>query len=143
MNAEIAPLTQNRRCAIYSVRPETTAFDAMARMDAHGIALVLIVENGKLLGAFSVEDYFNRVVLRGSNGMATPVREVMTRAIVTVRSSATAAECMRIMTATGLRCLPIVDDGRLISLVTRADLINHQLADKQSGNDEVRHYIRG
>src|SRR5262249_25666657 len=143
MTAANTPLAHNRRCAMYSVRPDTTAFDAMARMDAHGIALVLVVENGKLHGAFSAEDYFNRLVLRGSNGMATPVRDGMTRAVMAVRSSATAGECMRIMTANGVRLLPIVDDGRLISLVTRADLINHQLADTQSGNDEVHRYIHG
>lgn len=137
MTAEIASLVPNRRCALYAVGPETMAFDAMTQMDAHAIAMVLIAEGGKLLGVFSAEDYFNRLVLNGSNGMVTPVREVMTRAVATVRSSTTAAECMQIMTARGLRCLPIVDDGKLIGLVTRADLIKHQHTDQQSESDEV------
>ncbi len=141
MTDKIASIAKHQRVALYSVRPEISAFDALVWMDAHGIALVLVAEDGRLHGVFSAKDYFTRLVLNGRNGKEAPVREVMTKAVLAVRSSATAGECLQIMTTNGFRHLPVVDDGRLVGLVTRADVMKHQLADKQSEIDELLHYI--
>ena len=141
MTAAVTPILKNDRPALYSVGPETTAFDAVARMAQHGIAAVLVLEDGKLRGVFSAKDYFNRLVLNANHGSDVPVREVMTRVIVTVQSSTTVPDCMQIMTTKGIRHLPIVDDDELVGLVTLADLVRYQLADNQSQIDQLIHYI--
>lgn len=126
---------------LHTVSPHATAFDALALMAEKKIAAVLVMENNTLHGIFSGKDYATRVALHAKNGREVPVREVMTTTIVTVDSSASADECMKIMTEKRFRHLPIVENGEVVGLVTLADLVRHQLGHQKFEIEQLIRYV--
>lgn len=141
MVAKIASILKNRGSELHCVSPDATAYEAVAAMATHRIAAVLVMDHGGLRGIFSGKDYGSRVVLHGKDGRDVRIREVMTSPIVTVDSNATVSECMQIMTEKNFRHLPVFENGELVGLVTLADLVRHQLADKKFKIEQLMQYI--
>ncbi|MDQ2694461.1 MAG: CBS domain-containing protein, partial [Pseudomonadota bacterium] len=71
----------------------------------------------------------------------TPVSEVMTRSVLTVKASATVEDAMRIVTERRFRHLPVMDQGRLIGLVSSGDLTRWTVRDQQDTIEDLFHYI--
>lgn len=137
----IASILKAKGAEVHSVGPGTTAYDAVAKMAANDIAAVLVMENGDLLGVFSAKDYGSRIALQGRDGREVAVREVMTHPVVTVGPNVKIVDGMQIMATKGLRHLPIMDDGKLVGLVTLADLVRSTLADQEFKIEQLMTYV--
>lgn len=137
----IASILKAKGPEVHSVGPDTTAYEALAKMAASGTAAVLVMEQDDVQGIFSAKDYAMRIVLRGKNGQDVPIREVMTHPIVTVGPDVKILDGMQIMTTKGLRHLPITEGGRIVGLVTLADLVRAILADQEFKIEQLMSYI--
>ena len=73
----------------------------------------------------------------------TPVREIMTSAVMYVRPDQTSEECMALMTEYRLRHLPVMDDGKLLGLVSIGDLVKDIISDQKFTIQQLEHYITG
>ena len=124
-----------RRDLVWS-GPEDSVYRAAARMhDAH-IGCLAIISGDSLVGVFSERDLMTRVVVPGLDPSATRLSGVMTRNVVTAvigDSRETALEKMR---RAGCRHLPIVEDGRVISMLSMRDLLRDEIEEK---GEEIRH----
>jgi CBS domain-containing protein len=137
----IATILKAKGPEVHSVDPKTTAYEALAKMAASRIAAVLVMEQDDVRGIFSAKDYAARVVLQGRNGQQIPIEEVMTHPIVTVGPDTKVMDGMQIMTTKGLRHLPITEGGRIIGLVTLADLVRSILTDQEFKIEQLMTYI--
>jgi CBS domain-containing protein len=137
----IASILKNKCSAIHSVSPDATVYDAVAVMAAKGVGAVLVIDQGNLVGIVSAKDYGNRVVLEGKNGRDVLVREVMTSPVVTVGPDVKISEGMQIMTTKKIRHLPVFEDGKLVGVVTLADLVREVLADQEHNIDQLMRYV--
>ena len=110
-------------------------------MAERGIAAVLVIEHGDLLGIISAKDYGTRVVLQGKNGRDVRARDVMTSPVLTVASATKIVDGMQIMTTKKIRHLPIVENGKLIGVVTLGDLVRAVLVDQEHKIDHLMRYV--
>lgn len=108
---------------VFTVRPGDLVHMAASLMDWEHLRHVPVEgEDGQVVGLISHRALL-RLVARGKGGEPVAVRELMTPDPVTIRSDATTVECIRVMRERGVGCLPVVDDGRLVGIITETDLI--------------------
>ena len=137
----IASILKSKGSAIHSVSPDAPVYEAVSMMAAKGIAAVLVMERGSLVGILSAKDYGTRVVLQGKNGKDVLVREIMTSPVATVSPTVKITEGMEIMTTKKIRHLPVIDNGKLVGVVTLADLVSAVLADQEHRIDHLMRYV--
>ena len=129
---------------LYSVTPDVSVFEALERLEERNIGVILVIDtDGTLLGIFSERDYARKIVLKGRHSKTTPVREVMTRKVSCVSPDTTVETCMALMTGKRIRHLPVLEDGRLIGLVSIGDVVKATIEEKDLLIDPLEHYIMG
>ena len=112
-----------RSWELASVSPETTVLDAAKRMnEAHVGSLVVLDAKGKLLGIFTERDVLRRVVAESMDPERTTVADVMTRKIHTAPPETPLADLRTLMREKRIRHVPIVQDGKLVGMVSIGDL---------------------
>jgi CBS domain-containing protein len=139
--AHILKSKQNQ--TIHTIAPDATVLQALTLMAEMGIGALLVMENGKVAGILSERDYARKVVLQGRSATDTPVREIMTRDVIYVRPQQTNEECMALMTERRLRHLPVMDDGKLLGLISIGDLVADIISEQQFTIQQLQHYILG
>ena len=128
---------------IVSVSPEAKVIDALRVMADRGIGAVLVVDKDRLVGIMSERDYARKVILKGKSSQETPVREIMTERVVYVRPQQTVHECMAIMTNKRVRHLPVLEDDRLVGILSVGDLVKETISEQQFIIQQLENYIHG
>lgn len=128
---------------VLSVAPSDSVYDAVKLMSDKGIGALLVMEGGKIAGIVTERDYARKIVLMGRSSKDTPVRDIMTFPVMYVRPDQTNEECMALMTDNRLRHLPVMDDGRLVGLVSIGDLVKDIISEQKFIIEQLEHYIRG
>lgn len=118
--------------AIHSVGPDTTVTECVRLMTAGKIGALIVMDGERLLGIFTERDALNKVLAGGLNPGNTKVSEVMTKNPYCIRSTTTVGDAMKLITKQRLRHLPIVDNGKVVAVVSSGDL-THWLVRDQMG----------
>lgn len=129
--------------AVYTVTPSTSVFDAVRLMDEKNIGALLVMEDAKIVGIITERDYARKIVLIGLSSKETPVRDIMTSMVMYVPPHQTNEECMALMTENRLRHLPVMDNGKLIGLISIGDLVKDIISEQQFTIEQLVHYITG
>ena len=74
---------------------------------------------------------------------ATPVQDIMTRAVIFVRPDQSSDECMALMTERRMRHLPVIDQERLVGMISIGDLVKNVIAEQEFTIQQLEHYITG
>ena len=127
--------------AIWSISPEDSVFDAVKLMAEKRIGVLMVLENGELCGVISERDYARKVVLLDRGSKKTTVREIMTERVVFIESAQPIEDCMALMTENNFRHLPVMDDGKLVGVLSMTDLVRALLADQQYAISQLERYI--
>jgi CBS domain-containing protein len=113
-----------------SVTKEATVMDAVRAMVDRNVSAAVVLDGGRLVGVFSERDVVKRVVLEGRNAETTPVSEVMTRSVVTVREDADRSSALKVMNERHIRHLPVVDaEGRVVTMLSMRHLLRAEVND--------------
>jgi CBS domain-containing protein len=127
---------------VISIAPDASVFDAIKVMADESIgSLVVLDENGKLAGIVTERDYARKVIVMGRSSKDTRVAEIMTTDVLTAASDHTVNACMEIMTEKKIRHLPVVEDGRVIAMISIGDLVQAIIADQKEEIEHLEHYI--
>ena len=132
---------QSKNETICTVDPNITVYEAIEMMCEKNIAAILITENGKLAGIFTERDYARKVVLKGKSSKLTPVGELMSRNLYSVNSDSTVEDCMNMMNTKKIRHLPVVDDDKLVGVVSVGDLIRFIIEEQRGIIEHLENYI--
>lgn len=127
----------------WSVTPEETVYGAIQLMANKRIGALLVMENDQLLGIVSERDYAREVILKGRSSKETPVRDIMTSKVVTIPSNFRVEDSLSIMSKNRIRHLPIVDNNRVVGIVSIGDLVKHIIYEQQSTIEHLEKYIKG
>lgn len=128
---------------IWSVSADATVYEALQVMADKNIGAVLVLEEGKLVGILSERDYARKVILKGRSSLKTPVKEIMTERVFYVRPEQTVEECMALMTEKRIRHLPVLEDDRLIGVISIGDVVKAVVAEQQITIQQYENYILG
>src|SRR5262245_25054283 len=115
--------------AVHTISPEATVFEAIGRMVEHNVGSLLVADgDGEPVGIITERDYLRKVALCGRTSHTTAVREIMSVGVISVCSADDVDDCLALMTMRRIRHLPVVDDGRLVGLVSVGDLVKQKLS---------------
>lgn len=125
----LGSLLDDQNPVIHSVRPTVSVTECVRRMNALGIGAMLVMEDDQLQGIFTERDAITRVLGAGLDPTSTAVSGVMTKNPVSVSTSTSLEEAMSIVTNRRIRHLPVVDDGKVLGVVSSGDLTYHWVGD--------------
>ena len=128
---------------VQTMAPDTTVRQALQRMAEHRIGALLVTQGEQILGIVTERDYARKIALAGRSSKETPVSVVMTAQVLCVGPQQTTEECMAIMTENRVRHLPVLDNGKLIGLVSIGDLVKDIISEQQFIIEQLEHYISG
>ena len=127
---------------VYSVGPSDTIYDALRLMADKNIGAVVVVsKNQEIDGIFSERDYARKVILLGKTSKETLVSEIMTTRVVSVEPDWTADQCMALMTEKRIRHLPVIEQGRLIGVISIGDVVRAVVDEQQFTINSLQRYI--
>lgn len=128
---------------VISISPDATVFEAINVMADKAIGSLLVMQDDKLIGIVTERDYARKVIIKGRVAKSTAVKEIMTAEVVTVTGADTVAACMATMTERRIRHLPVVEDERVIGLVSIGDLVQAIIISQQEEIEHLEQYISG
>ncbi len=108
---------------VFTVSPDTSVLAALQILADENIGVVLVLDGERLAGVLSERDYARHGEMAGRSARETPVHELMTQGVVVVTSGHTVEQCMALMTAEHVRHLPVLDEGRVVGVVSMRDLV--------------------
>ena len=128
---------------VYSIGPSATVYEALALMAEKNVGALLVMEGEKIVGMITERDYARKVVLLARSSKDTPLRDVMTPAVIYVRPDQTTEDCMALMTQSRIRHLPVIDHGKLVGLISIGDLVKGIISEQTFIIEQLQHYISG
>jgi CBS domain-containing protein len=140
-NETIGSILKSKGNGIYRVEPTATVFEAISMMAEKGIAAVLVMRDGALLGIVSVKDYGRELVLKGRSAKDVRVEEIMTTPVITTSPDRTVACGLAIMTRESIRHLPVLVDGNVVGVVSMADLARSLVSEQAFTIDQLQRYV--
>jgi CBS domain-containing protein len=139
----VAELLKAKPARVVSITPEQTVLEAIKVLAAEDIGAAIVMTGDRLAGIFSERDYTRKVILKGRSSDSTRVEEIMTPNVIVVSPRTKARECMALMTEKNIRHLPVVEEGRVIGMVSIRDIVSDIIADQDFTIEQLEHYISG
>ena len=126
--ADVAKILAEKGGDVISIAGDATVFDAIKQMVEANVGAILVTggDPDKIEGIFTERDYLRRIAVEGRTSRETLVREVMTAPVIAVGPETTVEEAMALMTDRRIRHAPVVDEDRLLGMVSIGDLVRLQ-----------------
>jgi CBS domain-containing protein len=137
----VRQLLDQKGRAVYAIAPGAAVLDAIRLMAERHVGALLVMEGETLRGIVSERDYARKVILMGRSSADTPVRDIMTAAVITVEPETPVEKCMQIMTEQRVRHLPVIEGGRVAGMVSIGDLVKAVIAEQQQHIEQLESYI--
>lgn len=133
-------LLESKGGAVYAVTPDTPVLEAIKRMAERRIGALLVMREDQLLGIVTERDYARKIILQGRSSASTAVNDIMEEAL-TVGLDASIGECMRLCTDSRVRHLPVVDQGKVVGVVSIGDLVKAVIDAQAQEIEHLQRYI--
>ena len=143
IHGTVYDILHNKASEVLTTTLDESVYDAIRRMGERNIGALVAVENGEVVGVLSERDYSRKVVLQGRTSRDTRVGEIISRPAITVHSKDGIATCMELMTGNRIRHLPVVDEGKLVGLISIGDLVNWVMNTQRHTIAQLQGYISG
>jgi CBS domain-containing protein len=137
----VAQILKLKPAEVISIKPDVPVLDALKLLADRDVGAVLVMDGARLLGIVSERDYARKVALKGKTAGDTLVSEIMTREVVFVTPNQTNEECMALMTGKHLRHLPVMENDRVVGVLSIGDLVKDAISEQQFIIEQLEHYI--
>ncbi len=144
----VASLLADKDSTIWSVRPDSSVYEAIELMATKAVGALLVLDGERLAGIVSERDYARKVILKGRSSRDTKVSEIMTVKVICVPPTRTIDECMALMTQKRIRHLPVLDeqsggDRKVCGVISIGDVVRATIEEKQFLIEQLENYIQG
>ena len=137
----VKQLLEGKTIRLLSISPDASVFEALQLMAAKDVGALVVLEGERLAGIFSERDYARKVILHGKASKDTPVHEIMTHKVVCVRPEQSVEECMAVMTDKRIRHLPVLQDKKVIGVISIGDVVKEVISEQRLMIEQLEHYI--
>ena len=128
---------------VFTISPNITVFEALKILADKNIGALVVTEQDKVVGIFSERDYARKIILKGKSSIDTTVSELMTTDVLYVTSSDSIDECMNLMSEKHIRHLPVIEDEKLVAVISIGDVVKHIIKHQKFQIRELEKYIKG
>ena len=139
----IADVLRVKGGVVFKIRPNDTVAKAVQRLSEKRIGALLVEDQWqKPVGIFSERDFINTAAKSGAATLEQPVSQLMSSPLITCRSSDRVDAVLATMTTQKIRHLPVIDDGKLVGMISIGDLVKHRLDEKDLEASVLRDITR-
>jgi CBS domain-containing protein len=138
---KVSDVLKTKGSHIFSVAGDVTVYEAIKVMGEKNIGALMVMEGEKLTGILSERDYARKIVLKGKASRETKVKDIMTDNVITVSPDDTIEKCMELMSAKHFRHLPIVEDSKVLGMISIGDVVNAIIAGQKETIEQLKNYI--
>jgi CBS domain-containing protein len=143
VGGNIAGILNQKTGEIYSIAPDAMVFEAIKLMAEKNVGALLVMKGTKLVGVLSERDYTRKVFLRGKSSKETRVDEIMSKDVFTTSPLEGVDKCLALMTVKHIRHLPVVENNKVIGVVSIGDLVKHVISCQSAAIAHLESYIAG
>jgi len=137
----VKQIFKNKETAVYATTSGSSVLEALKIMMEKNISALLIIEDDQLLGIFTERDYARKIILKGKSSKETLIKDVMTVNPSTISPDEKVSNCMELMTNNHYRHLPVVENGRVLGMVSIGDLVKFIIEDQKQTIRQLESYI--
>jgi CBS domain-containing protein len=137
----VADILNAKPRGLYTITPDENVYDAIVRMAEKSIGALPVVEEGRIIGMLTERDYARKIALHNLSSKTTPVRAVMTAPVLYVQLSQTIEDCMILMTGIRSRHMPVMDNERLVGLVSIGDVVKALISENSLPIQELERHL--
>lgn len=138
----IALILDRKGREIVSIAAGASVREAIALLAERKIGAMPVMEDGEVAGILSERDVIYCLARDGAAVLDWPVTKIMTAPAITIDRSVSALAALSQMTRRRIRHLPVVEEGRLIGLVSIGDLVAYRIARIEEEAEAMRAYIQ-
>jgi CBS domain-containing protein len=138
---KVKDILNKKGTEIYSVSPDESVLEAISIMAELNIGALVVMKNDSLVGIISERDYRNKIILKGRTSKDTAVSEIMIDEVVCVKPSDNTNLCMQLMTNKKIRHLPVLDNHKLVGVISIGDVVKAVIESQKNEIDSLRNYI--
>ena len=128
---------------VIAVSPDSSVLDALKLMADKNVGGVLVMKDEKLIGIFTERDYARKIILKGKSSADSSIRDVMVSNLITITPENDLNECMKLMTDKTIRHLPVMEEGKVVGLISIGDVVKSIIEEQQSVIQHLEQYIAG
>jgi len=118
----VKDLLKSKGRDVYSITPDATVYDALKLMAEKEVGALIVLDGEKMVGIFSERDYARKVILSGKSSEETLVREIMSSDVKYVGPDEKVKNCLSIMTKKHFRHLPVLEQDKVIGMLSIGDV---------------------
>ena len=128
---------------VWTISKDSTVLESLELMAEKRIGSLPVLEGEQVVGIFTERDFARRVGPDRRKPEETRIEEVMTRELITVDPDQTVNECMVLMTDNHIRHLPVMDEGRLVGIISVGDVVKDMIEELEFHVEQLKGYITG
>ena len=141
--ATVSAILEHKGGMVLTVNINETVFDAICLMAELNVGAVLVQHDDTISGIFTERDYLQKIALQSLSSKQTRVGDVMTSPVISAEPGDSIQQCMETMTTCHCRHLPVVENGKLLGIVSIGDLVKKLLGEKETEVEKLSQYITG
>ena len=135
-------LKLNKNRQIWTISKDQSVMQALILMSEKNIGAIIIVDNNDFpIGIFSERDYARKIILKGKSSKDTLLDEVMTKELITVTKDHKIDQCMEIMVEKRIRHLPVLENKKIIGIISIGDLLKITIKDQKELINQLQKFI--
>lgn len=138
---QVKHLLQGKGGEIFSIAADAPVLEAIKHMAEHRIGALLVMRGDALVGVVSERDYARKVILQGRSSAQTAVADIMNNQPLTIGPDTDVFECMRLCTDSRVRHLPVMEDGKVIGVISIGDLVKVVIDSQAEQIEHLERYI--
>src|SRR5499425_166261 len=143
VSGTIRAILNHKSGEVFSISPDATVFEAIEMMDKKNVGALLVMEQQRLVGIISERDYTRKVFLRGRHSRETKVSEIMSIDLTVTHPREPVEKCLHLITDKHIRHLPVLDDDKVVGVISIGDLVKHVISCQQAAIAHLENYIHG